>query len=163
MLQPICHLLDRPKCFRLGRASPVGICTRGFNVPWQGTHNNLCEQALKKAILHRKNSLFYKTRRGAFVGGPSTGAMDALELSGPNGLRAGGSGRVRPDPLARRSVITRLARPLASSHGPPPRNSTAALLIHAKNSEENRFPRWMPLENVFLLIPVLHHIVNGEA
>jgi hypothetical protein len=30
--------------------------------------NNLCEQALKKAILHRKNSLFYKTRRGAFVG-----------------------------------------------------------------------------------------------
>ena len=37
-------------------------------MPWQGTHNNLCEQALKKAILHRKNSLFYKTRRGAFVG-----------------------------------------------------------------------------------------------
>jgi hypothetical protein len=30
--------------------------------------NNLCEQALKKSILHRKNSLFYKTRRGAFVG-----------------------------------------------------------------------------------------------
>jgi hypothetical protein len=30
--------------------------------------NNLCEQALKKAILHRKNALFYKTRRGARVG-----------------------------------------------------------------------------------------------
>jgi hypothetical protein len=27
--------------------------------------NNLCERALKKAILHRKNSLFYKTRKGA--------------------------------------------------------------------------------------------------
>jgi hypothetical protein len=30
--------------------------------------NNICEQALKKAIRHRRNSLFYKTRRGAFVG-----------------------------------------------------------------------------------------------
>jgi transposase len=30
--------------------------------------NNICERALKKAILHRKNSLFYKTRRGAYVG-----------------------------------------------------------------------------------------------
>jgi hypothetical protein len=30
--------------------------------------NNICERALKKAILHRKNSLFYRTRRGAFVG-----------------------------------------------------------------------------------------------
>ncbi|MGD0222395.1 MAG: transposase [Terriglobia bacterium] len=27
--------------------------------------NNICERALKKAILHRKNSLFYKTRNGA--------------------------------------------------------------------------------------------------
>lgn len=30
--------------------------------------NNLCERALKKAILHRKNSLFYKTENGAAVG-----------------------------------------------------------------------------------------------
>jgi hypothetical protein len=30
--------------------------------------NNLCEQLLKKAILHRKNSLFYKTKNGAQVG-----------------------------------------------------------------------------------------------
>jgi len=30
--------------------------------------NNLCEQILKKAILHRKNSLFYKTEYGAYVG-----------------------------------------------------------------------------------------------
>ena len=27
--------------------------------------NNLCERALKKAILHRKNALFYKTPNGA--------------------------------------------------------------------------------------------------
>lgn len=30
--------------------------------------NNICERALKKAILHRKNALFYKTDNGARVG-----------------------------------------------------------------------------------------------
>jgi transposase len=30
--------------------------------------NNICERALKKAILHRKNALFYKTQNGANVG-----------------------------------------------------------------------------------------------
>jgi transposase len=30
--------------------------------------NNLCERALKKAILHRKNALFYRTENGAHVG-----------------------------------------------------------------------------------------------
>ena len=30
--------------------------------------NNLCEMVLKRAILHRKNSLFYKTQNGARVG-----------------------------------------------------------------------------------------------
>lgn len=30
--------------------------------------NNICERALKKAILNRKNALFYKTERGARVG-----------------------------------------------------------------------------------------------
>ena len=30
--------------------------------------NNVCERALKKAILHRKNALFYKTKNGAPVG-----------------------------------------------------------------------------------------------
>jgi len=30
--------------------------------------NNICERALKKSILHRKNSLFYRSRYGAYVG-----------------------------------------------------------------------------------------------
>lgn len=30
--------------------------------------NNICERALKKAILHRKNALFYKSEHGAAVG-----------------------------------------------------------------------------------------------
>ena len=41
----------------------------GFlRVPGAPLDNNLCEQALKRAILHRKNALFYKTQRGAYVG-----------------------------------------------------------------------------------------------
>jgi transposase len=30
--------------------------------------NNVCEQALKMAIMHRKNSLFYRTLHGAYIG-----------------------------------------------------------------------------------------------
>ena len=30
--------------------------------------NNICERALKLAILHRKNALFYKTQNGAYIG-----------------------------------------------------------------------------------------------
>jgi hypothetical protein len=30
--------------------------------------NNLCERILKKAILHRKNAMFFKTKNGAWVG-----------------------------------------------------------------------------------------------
>ena len=36
-------------------------------MPSQGTHNNICERILKRAILHRKNSLFFRTARGARV------------------------------------------------------------------------------------------------
>jgi len=39
-----------------------------LRVPKAPLDNNLCEQILKKAILHRKNSLFYKTEYGAYVG-----------------------------------------------------------------------------------------------
>jgi transposase len=39
-----------------------------LRVPKAPLDNNLCERALKKAILHRKNSLFYKTEHGAYIG-----------------------------------------------------------------------------------------------
>jgi len=39
-----------------------------LRVPGAPLDNNLCEQALKKAILHRKNALFYKSDQGAQVG-----------------------------------------------------------------------------------------------
>jgi hypothetical protein len=39
-----------------------------LRVPGAPLDNNVCERALKMAIRHRKNSLFYKTQRGADVG-----------------------------------------------------------------------------------------------
>ena len=39
-----------------------------LRIPGAPLDNNICERALKKAILHRKNSLFYKTENGARTG-----------------------------------------------------------------------------------------------
>ncbi len=44
--------------------------------------NNLCERALKKAILHRKNSLFYKSQNGARVGDLYMSLIHSCELCG---------------------------------------------------------------------------------
>jgi hypothetical protein len=46
--------------------------------------NNICERALKKAILHRKNSLFYKTENGARVGDAFMSLIHTAELCGSN-------------------------------------------------------------------------------
>ncbi len=48
--------------------------------------NNLCERALKKVILHRKNSLFYKTENGAGIGDLFTSLIHTCELGGFNPL-----------------------------------------------------------------------------
>ena len=46
--------------------------------------NNLCERALKKAILHRKNSLFYLTENGAEVGDLFMSLIHTCELNRAN-------------------------------------------------------------------------------
>jgi len=46
--------------------------------------NNICERALKKAILHRKNSMFYKTRNGARVGDLFMSLIHTCQLNGIN-------------------------------------------------------------------------------
>jgi transposase len=46
--------------------------------------NNICERALKKAIRHRRNSLFYKTPRGAGVGDLFMSLIHTCELCGAN-------------------------------------------------------------------------------
>jgi transposase len=45
---------------------------------------NLVERALKKAILHRKNALFYRTRNGARVGDLFMSLIHTCELCGGN-------------------------------------------------------------------------------
>ena len=44
--------------------------------------NNVCERALKKSILHRKNSLFYKNRNGAQMGDLFMSLIHTCELNG---------------------------------------------------------------------------------
>jgi len=46
--------------------------------------NNVCERALKKAILHRKNALFYRTAAGAQVGDLFMSLIHTCELTGAN-------------------------------------------------------------------------------
>lgn len=46
--------------------------------------NNVCERLLKKAIQHRKNSLFYKTLNGARVGDVYMSLIYTTELGGGN-------------------------------------------------------------------------------
>jgi len=55
-----------------------------LRVPGAPLDNNLCERALKKAILHRKNALFYKTPRGARVGDLFMSLIYTCELCGSN-------------------------------------------------------------------------------
>jgi len=51
--------------YMLKHWKPLTLFLRVPNAPLD---NNICERALKKAILHRKNALFYKTEHGAHVG-----------------------------------------------------------------------------------------------
>ena len=58
--------------------------TQFLRVPGAPLDNNICERALKKAILHLKNSLFYKTQRGAMVGDLFMGMIHTARENGVN-------------------------------------------------------------------------------
>jgi len=58
--------------------------TRFLSVPGAPLDNNICERALKKAILHRKNALFYKTLHGARVSDVFMSLIHTAELNGVN-------------------------------------------------------------------------------
>ena len=61
----------------LKRWEPLTLFLREPGVPLD---NNICERALKKSILTRKNSLFYKTQNGARVGDLYTSIIHTCEL-----------------------------------------------------------------------------------
>jgi transposase len=86
--------------------------------------NNLVERALKKAILHRKNSLFYKTRKGAQMGDLFMSLIHTCELNGVNPfdyltelLRHAEELKQNPSawmPWNYRETLSRLASPAAA-------------------------------------------------
>ena len=61
--------------------------TRFLHVAGAPLDNNICERALKHAILHRKNALFYKTQHGAKVGDLFMSLIHTCQLEGINPLK----------------------------------------------------------------------------
>jgi transposase len=57
--------LGKAIAYMLKHWEPLTLFLR---VPGAPLDNNVCEQVLKRAILHRKNSLFYRTQHGAYIG-----------------------------------------------------------------------------------------------
>jgi hypothetical protein len=55
-----------------------------LRVPGAPLDNNICERILKKAIMHRKNSMFYKTKNGARVGDMFMSLIHSAELAQAN-------------------------------------------------------------------------------
>ena len=86
--------------------------------------NNIAERALKKAILHRKNALFYKTMNGARVGDLFMSLIHTCELNKANPfdyltelLRHPAEMKEHPAewmPWNYRQTLTRLATPAAA-------------------------------------------------
>jgi hypothetical protein len=67
--------------YMLRHWGPLTLFLREAGAP---IDNNLVERILKKAILHRKNSLFYKTLNGARVGDLFMSLIHTCELNGAN-------------------------------------------------------------------------------
>jgi transposase len=58
--------------------------TRFLDVPGAPLDNNICERSLKRCIQHRKNSLFYKTEHGAYIGDMFMSLIHTCNLMGVN-------------------------------------------------------------------------------
>ena len=67
--------------YLLKRWGPLTLFLRKPGAPLD---NNICERALKRAILHRKNALFYKTENGAWVGDLFMSLIHTAELERVN-------------------------------------------------------------------------------
>jgi len=67
--------------YMLKHWSPLTLFLRKAGAPLD---NNICERALKKAVLHRKNALFYRTMNGAQVGDLYMSLIHTCELNGAN-------------------------------------------------------------------------------
>lgn len=66
------------------RLNPWEPLTLFLREPGAPLTNNICERALKMAILHRKNSLGYKTQNGARIGDLFMSLIHTCRLAGAN-------------------------------------------------------------------------------
>ena len=69
--------------YMLRHWQPLTLFLRRVGAPLD---NNLVERSLKKAILHRKNALYYKTENGARVGDLYMSLIHTCELNGVHSL-----------------------------------------------------------------------------
>jgi transposase len=76
--------LGKAISYLLNHWHPLTLFLREKGAPLD---NNLCERALKKAILNRKNAMFYKTSNGAMVGDLFMSLIHTCELNGVNSFR----------------------------------------------------------------------------
>jgi hypothetical protein len=58
--------------------------TQFLRIPGAPLDNNICEQGLKMAIRHRRNSLFYKTVHGAYIGDMFMSLIHTCHFAGAN-------------------------------------------------------------------------------
>ena len=80
LIEPNSNLGDVLR-YMLKHWEPLTLFLRQGGAPLD---NNLCERALKKAILHRKNAYFYKTANGARVGDMFMSLIHTCELNAIN-------------------------------------------------------------------------------
>lgn len=73
--------LGKAFAYLLARWGPLTLFLRVAGAPLE---NNICERALKMAIRHRNNSLFYRSQRGADVGDLYMALIHTAELHGVN-------------------------------------------------------------------------------
>jgi transposase len=84
--------------YMLNHWEPLTLFLR---VPGAPLDSSIVERALKKAILHRRNSLFYKTQRGARVGDVFMSLIYTCQLSEVNPFDYMTALLRNPEPLAR--------------------------------------------------------------
>lgn len=73
--------LGQALCYLGKHWEPLTLFLRRAGAPLD---NNVCERALKRAILHRKNSMFYRTAKGAEVGDVYMSLIHSCALGGVN-------------------------------------------------------------------------------
>lgn len=111
--------------------------TRFLFVPGAPLENNAVERALKKAITHRKNSLFYKTANGARVGDMYMSLIATCQLARENPFHylsaiQRNAVEVASDPASwmpwnYRATLERLSTPPNPSGADPPRAEKSAV------------------------------------